>query len=325
MNALLRAWYRPRMGWVRSLLPLAWLYAVVVRVRRWAYRKGWYASGHPGVPVIVVGNLTVGGTGKTPLVAAIARQLEQRGHRPGVVSRGYGGRAGETPVSVTPRSDSREVGDEPLLLAHRAQCPVAVSRDRLAAARYLVSAFGVDVVVTDDGLQHYALERDAEIAVRDIRRGYGNSQVLPVGPLREPVTRLASVDLELTQGQGGDFVLHGDQVMALSGDAPARALASFAGCPVHAVAGIGDPERFFQTLRNAGLALQTHGFGDHHAYRPGDLDFPDETPVLMTEKDAVKCASFAQATWWYLPVTAELTPDAQNRLDALYDRVLETA
>lgn len=323
MNALVRAWYRPRAGWVRLLLPLAWLFAAVVWLRRWAYRNGWFDSGHPGAPVIVVGNITVGGTGKTPLVAAIVEQLVARGRQPGIVARGYGGSAGAAPILVTAESDAQAVGDEPLLLAKRTGRPVVVCGDRLAAARHAVSVCGVDVVVSDDGLQHYALARDAEIAVRDVRRGYGNGCVLPVGPLREPVARLQAVDIEFTQGAGGDYVLRGDTVASVSGAAASRKLAVFAGMTVHAVAAIGDPERFFATLREAGVTLQTRAFADHHAYSPEELAFTDGRPVLMTEKDAVKCAAFAEPDWWYLPVTAHLTPAAQRQLDALYNRVLE--
>lgn len=323
MNALEQAWYRESAGWATLLLPLAWLYAAIVAVRRWVYRRGWLASAHPGVPVIVVGNLTVGGTGKTPLVGAIARQLRDRGRRPGIVSRGYGGGAGETPVPVTPDARADEVGDEPLLLARRIECPVVVCRHRVRAARYLVSACGVDVVIADDGLQHYALARDAEIAVRDGRRGYGNGRMLPAGPLREPLSRLATVDFELTQGAGGDFTLQGDLAHPVAGAAAPRPLAEFAGNELHAVAGIGDPERFFDALRGVGLTPQTHAFGDHHAYAGADLAFPDGAPVLMTEKDAVKCAAFAQPHWWYLPITAGLGTDARDRLEALYDRILE--
>lgn len=325
MTFIERTWYRKRAGWIRLLLPLAWLYAGVVYLRRVAYRHGWLTSAHPGVPVIVVGNLTVGGTGKTPLVAAIAQQLRERGRRPGIVSRGYGGgNAGRAPVLVTVDSEAREIGDEPLLLARRTGCPVMVCRRRVQAARELVSACGVDVVVADDGLQHHALARDAEIAVRDARRGYGNGYLLPAGPLREPLSRLASLDMELVQGEDADFTLEGSWAYPVSGGAP-RSLVEFAGSDVHAIAGIGDPERFFGMLRAAGLSPHTHAFGDHQVYSRDDLSFSDGAPVLMTEKDAVKCASFAGPGWWYLPVTARLTPDVQRRLNTLYDRVLEAA
>lgn len=323
MNALVRAWYRRRLGWLCCLLPLAWLFHGVVRLRSLAYRRGWLASGHPGAPVIVVGNITVGGTGKTPLVATVVEQLRARGRRPGVVSRGYGGRAGEVPVSVTADSDVTEVGDEPLLLARRTGCPLVVGRDRLAAARHLLARHDVDVVVADDGLQHYRLRRDAEISVSDLRRGYGNGRLLPAGPLREPLSRLGQVDLELVQGEGGDYRLRGEQVVSLIGDAPPRVLSEFAGQAVHAVAGIGDPERFFASLRAAGLVVLAHAFPDHHSYVAADLAFADDAPVLMTEKDAVKCVDLAEPRLWYLPVVAELTPAAQRRLNKLYDRVLE--
>lgn len=326
MSALEHAWYQPRLGWTRWLLPLAWLFRLIVALRRRAYRIGWLASGHPGVPVMVVGNLTVGGTGKTPLVAAIAQQLQARGWRPGIVSRGYGGRVRRTPVAVTVDSDVAIVGDEPLLLARRAGCPVVVCRDRLAAARQLVSHDDVDVVIADDGLQHYTLQRDAEIAVHDLRRGYGNRCTLPAGPLREPLSRLAEVDLEFTQGEEGDYKLRAvHTALPVGGCAAPRVLSGFVGRPLHAVAGIGDPDRFFCALRALGLTLCVHPFPDHHAYTPDDLAFSDDAPLLMTEKDAVKCAAFARPNWWYLPVDAQLTPAAQARLEQLYNRVLEAA
>lgn len=320
--ALERAWYRRGSGWTAALLPLAWLYGAVVRLRRLAYARGWLASTHPGVPVIVVGNLTVGGTGKTPLAAALATRLAERGRRPGIVSRGYGGRAGDVPQAVAADADPAELGDEPVLLARRAGCPVAVCRRRAPAARYLVCEHGVDVIVADDGLQHYALARDAEIAVRDAARGYGNGWLLPAGPLREPLSRLKSVDLELVQGAGGDFGLAGDQAVPVAGGA-ARPLSDFAAAAVHAVAGIGDPERFFAMLRAAGLRPIPHPFPDHHRYTAADLAFGDDAAVLMTEKDAVKCTAFAEPRHWYVPVTARLEAAAATRLDSLLERVLE--
>lgn len=323
MNALVRAWYQPRPGWAYLLLPVAWLFALLVWLRRKCYQLGWLASDHPGVPVIVIGNITVGGTGKTPLVATVAQQLKARGQRVGIVSRGYGGAPGQLPITVSTASKPSIVGDEPLLLAQHTGCPVVVCRDRLAAARHLVTAHEVDIIVADDGMQHYALARDAEIAVCDARRGYGNGHSLPVGPLREPLSRLRTVNLAFSQGEQGDYTLRGDWIYPVTGHGEPRRLSEFLGAPVHAVAGIGDPERFFKTLREAGLSLQTHAFADHHAYQAQDYAFDDSLSVLMTEKDAVKCRSFAQAHWWYLSVNAELTRSAQQQLDALFDRVLE--
>lgn len=320
-EAFVRGWYRGA-AWTALLLPLAWLYGGVVRLRRLAYRLGWLHAARVGVPVLVIGNVTVGGTGKTPLAAAVALRLRERGLRPGLAMRGYGGRRVRRPRRVEAGSDPREFGDEPVLLARRTGYPVAVAPRRAEAAALLVGA-GVDVVVCDDGLQHYALARDAEIAVVDAARGYGNGRLLPAGPLREPLARLRDVDLSLRQGRGEDVELRPEPARPVTGAGEARPLAAFAGQRVHAVAGIGDPGRFFAALQDAGLVVTPHPFPDHHPFRPGDISFADDRPVLMTEKDSVKCGAFADARHWYVPVTAHLREDARARLDALLDRLLE--
>ncbi|MEQ8798802.1 MAG: tetraacyldisaccharide 4'-kinase [Salinisphaeraceae bacterium] len=319
--AIERAWYSGR-GWTALLLPLAWLYGAVVAIRRVAYARGWLASRHPGVPVLIVGNITVGGTGKTPLVAELAARARARGRRPGIVTRGYGGRAGERPQRVTAGADVRVVGDEPLLLARHAACPVMVSPDRVAAAEVLVSEAGVDCILSDDGLQHYRLRRDAEVVVRDGGRGDGNGWLLPAGPLREPVWRMRLADLSLTQGAAGDFRLCPGAWRRVDGVDQQRPFASLAGQRAHAVAGIGDPARFFAMLTAAGIEVLTHPFSDHHAFQPAELAFEDDLPVLMTEKDAVKCAAFAAPDWWYVPVAATFTAEAETAVDALLDRWL---
>lgn len=322
--ALTRAWYGPR-GWTRWLLPLACLYGAAVAVRRLAYRRGWLPRVAVGLPVIVVGNITVGGTGKTPLVAALAARLRERGLRPGIIARGYGGRVGDQPIAVGPDADAATVGDEPLLLARRSACPVVVCRRRAAAAGWLANAGTVDVVIADDGLQHYALARDAEIAVCDGARGYGNRWLLPAGPLREPLARLKDIDLTLVQARDGDFYLAPGAARRLTDRQEERPLAEFAGTPVHALAGIGNPQQFFASLRAAGLCPTGHAFPDHHRYRREDIDFGDDRPVLMTEKDAVKCAGFADKRHWMVPVTAWLSTGALARVDALLDRLLQPA
>jgi tetraacyldisaccharide 4'-kinase len=262
--------------------------------------------------VIVVGNLTVGGAGKTPLVIWLCEHLQRAGHRPGVVSRGYGGRPPRLPLSVTAATAPSEAGDEPVLIAARTGCPVVVDPDRPRAARALLAANDVDVIVADDGLQHYALARNLEIVVVDGRRRFGNGFCLPAGPLREPLSRLVTVDLVVVNGAGGagEFALRlvGDRLANLADVAHTEPLTAWRGRRVHAVAGIGDPARFFTALTTAGLEVVEHPFPDHHAYRPDDLDFGDGLPVLMTEKDAVKCRTFAAARHWYLPVSA--APDA---------------
>lgn len=312
-RALERAWYRPGAGWW-PLRPLAWLFGRVVALRRAAYARGWLRSRRIGVPVLVIGNITVGGSGKTPLVILIVRLLQARGLCPGVVSRGYGGRAESYPQRVTAATSTAVAGDEPVLIARRAGVPVAVDPDRARAAATLVAEAGIDCVVADDGLQHYRLARDMEIAVTDARRGLGNRWLLPAGPLREPPGRLDIVDLSLLHGAGGDFELVPGAAHSLD-DSRTLALADFVDRPVHAVAGIGDPTRFFDMLRGCGLTVIEHPMPDHHVYTARDLTFDDHGPVLMTEKDAVKCADLSADTHWYVPVDARLTEAGAARLE----------
>lgn len=295
-------WRRPT-GWGRALLaPSAMVFAALTAARRAFYRMGWFASTHPGVPVVVVGNITVGGSGKTPLVAHLVDYLQAHGLCPGVVARGYGGRTGAT-RRVGTDADPGEVGDEPVLLAVRCGCPVAVGADRVAAARELAGE--CDVLVADDGLQHYALARDIEIAVVDGDTGLGNARVLPAGPLREPASRLARVDwVAVRDGERAGACRFGVQLGAprrLDGGAGEGGLADWSGRVVHAVAGIGVPERFFSQLEDAGVIVERHPFADHHRFRSSDLVFGDELPVLMTEKDAVKCGRLDDARLWYVP------------------------
>lgn len=293
-----------------ALAPLGWLYRATAVLRRAAYRLGVFSVGRVDAPVIVVGNISVGGTGKTPLVIWIAHFLKTNGLRPGIVSRGYRGRADKWPQQVRPDSDPIMVGDEPVLLAQATGCPVAADPDRLRAARTLLAHVECDVIISDDGLQHLALGRDVEIAVIDGTRRHGNGRCLPAGPLREPASRLDSVDLVVANGGGipGEF----DMRMAV-GEAKhlregsnRRPLESFKSGPVHAVCGIGAPERFFDTLERAGLTLIRHQFPDHHGYSATDIIFDDTHPVLMTEKDAVKCRRFADARHWCVPVRARV-------------------
>ncbi len=300
---------RGAVAWL--LWPASLLFGIAVFFRRLFYRLRLFKSRSAGIPVIVVGNLSAGGSGKTPLVLWIVELLKEHRWKPGIVSRGYGSSATE-PREAGIASDPAEVGDEPMLLARRSGCPVWVAPDRAAACQALREQHPeCDVIVTDDGLQHYALRRDIEICVVDAR-GYGNGFLQPAGPLREPLSRLRSVDAVVTHGaagvQGFEMKLEGENFVRMTDARDVRAAKSFAGQKAHAVAGIGDPKRFFLQLARFGLKLVPHPFPDHHAFRAGDLDFGDAAPVVMTEKDAVKCKRFAQAHYWVFPVSATLDP-----------------
>ncbi|MDA3921507.1 MAG: tetraacyldisaccharide 4'-kinase [Salinisphaera sp.] len=318
--ALERRWYQPGpVGLlIGGLVPLAILHGLLVRLRRHAYRRGWLASQRVAVPVLVIGNISVGGSGKTPLTMAVVARLQARGRRPAVISRGYGGRAPAYPLAVRADTPVEESGDEPLLLARRTGVPVVVDPDRCRAASLAIERYQADVLIADDGLQHYRLQRDAEIAVRDGARGYGNGWLLPAGPLREPLSRLANIDLECVQGVDDDFWLVPADARELISE-HSRALEAFSGQTVHAIAGIGHPARFFDMLRGAGLTVLEHPMPDHHVYTAAELSFDDACPVLMTEKDAVKCQTIAGAGVWYVPVETCLAPAAAERLDQLLD------
>ncbi|MBE0509229.1 MAG: tetraacyldisaccharide 4'-kinase [Chromatiales bacterium] len=309
-------WYRAS-PWLWLLWPLSLLFCALVWLRRLAYRRGWLASHRLPVPLIVIGNITAGGSGKTPLVLYLAEQLKQRGYRPGLISRGYGGQSIQWPQPVRADSVPQLVGDEALLLVQRSGCPMMVGPDRVAAAEALLAGQQVDIILADDGLQHYRLGRDIEIAVLDGQRRLGNRLCLPAGPLREPPGRLNAVDFVVANGEAraGEWAmqLQGSTLCALKGNEQLR-LAALAGQRVHAVAGIGHPQRFFASLRAAGLELIEHPFGDHHPYGLGELDFADGLPVLMTEKDAVKYRLYAGAQHWYLPVQAQLDEEFMQQL-----------
>ena len=310
-------WYRVSI-WHIVLLPLSWLFAAVAYLRRLLYRLGALKSTHLAVPVIVVGGITVGGSGKTPMVLWLARLLLENGYRPGIVSRGYRGSA-SAPCAVTVDAQASEVGDEPVLLAQRSHCPVWVGRDRVAAAQALLAFHPqVNVIIADDGLQHYRLQRDVEIVVLDGERGVGNGFLLPAGPLRESVARLRQVDAVVVNGNGGTpftgerasyaMTLEGSLFQHLADRRATATAESFRGRAVHAVAGIGNPARFFRHLEGLGLSITPHAFPDHHVYTLADLDFPGDAPILMTEKDAVKCAKLIPRRCWALAVDAQLSP-----------------
>jgi tetraacyldisaccharide 4'-kinase len=334
---LLSLWYGESPG-VSILQPLSWLYGAAIAVRRKAYERGWARSHDVGRPVIVVGNLTVGGTGKTPLTMWLATRLRQRGYVVGLLSRGYGRRQGGLRM-VTSDSPWQEVGDEPLLLHRRTGCMTLVARDRVAGARALAER-GAKVILADDGLQHLRMKRVCEIVVVDGARGLGNGRMLPAGPLRESGSRARAADaLVVNGGREGEPVrgvpqklgaaalrmrLQGVQARQVAGFGQEQPLEAFRGRPVHAVAGIGNPQRFFADLRACGLELIEHPFPDHHPLSAADLDFGDGLAVLMTEKDAVKCPQVAGSRHWYVPVEADFSEADSHRLLGLVMRAIDS-
>ncbi len=316
MERLQHHWYR--FSPLHLLLfPLSLIFRFLAATRRFFYRAGIFASVKLPVPVVIVGNISVGGTGKTPLTLWLAQQLVDNGWHPGIVSRGYtkAKTRNKTPRAVSLDDSADLVGDEPLLMMQRALCPVWIGRDRPATALALLQAHPeCDIILSDDGLQHYRLQRDAEIAVVDGARRFGNGMLLPAGPLREAVSRLKSVDAVVINGGEAS---HGEFVMRLEGTRFHNLLnpglvvtaAEFAGQRLHAIAGIGHPRRFFTHLEHLGLHAQQHPFPDHHHYTADDIEFEDADAILMTEKDAVKCASFATEKCWALRVDALVSPD----------------
>jgi tetraacyldisaccharide 4'-kinase len=315
-------WYT-RSPWLLLLTPLSLFFRIVVWLRRFAYRNGLLRSHRISQPVIIVGNITAGGTGKTPLVIWLAEYLRGKGYRPGIISRGYGGQASSWPQQVRADSDPAMVGDEAVLIAGATQCPMAVGPDRVAAARALVENSDCDVILSDDGLQHYALRRDIEIVVIDGVRRFGTGFSLPAGPLREPVQRMQEADLVVINGLGSGqehrMRMNSGDAHSLLDDGNTRRLSDFHGRAVHAVAGIGNPERFFQSLQQQGMQLEKHAFPDHYQYTSADIRFGDNKPVIMTEKDAVKCRHFATENDWYIPVTVQMSPDFCQQLDQLLE------
>lgn len=319
------AWWQRRRGWARLLYPVSLLFFLLSAIRRWSYRLGLLNAERLPVPVVIVGNIAVGGSGKTPVVKWLVDALRAAGWRPGVVSRGYGGRVDG--VAVLDGDDAGLFGDEPVLLARLTGCPVAVGRDRPAAARALLEAHPeCDIIVSDDGMQHYRLARDVEIAVVD-DKVLGNRYLLPAGPLREPLTRLTGVDVVIAHGALSEPVwqmlagtpvvpmrLAGDRFVSVTEPGRSCTAADFRGRRVHAVAGIGRPQRFFDQLRAMGLEVIEHPFPDHHCFSAADLAFVGEDVCLMTSKDAVKCRPFAPDDAWEFPVQAIIGSGAAERI-----------
>jgi tetraacyldisaccharide 4'-kinase len=318
---LVSAWYRGA-GWLVLLRPLSALYARIARRRR-ARALADPSLSQPPVPLIVVGNVTLGGTGKTPMVIWLVRHFQQRGLKVGVVSRGYGARPPSFPWLVNPERDMpAEVGDEPWLIASRCHVPLMVDPQRPRAVARLIRDHQPDLLISDDGLQHYRMSRTLELVMIDHQRGLGNRRCLPEGPLREPVERLASVDFIIRNGALEDapdsfaMGLRPTALVALRSGERVDPQHWPGSRRVNAVAGIGNPQRFFDSLRQLGLNPVEHVFPDHARYNAQSFAALDPAlPLLMTEKDAVKCAAFAQDDWWYLSVEAVLSEAFACQLD----------
>lgn len=320
-----RIWYQGSRWWL-VLWPLSMIFMLAVAARRLAYRQGWRRPSVVNVPVVVVGNITVGGVGKTPLVLHLVRLLMERGVRPGVLMRGYGRQVtSPSPVLVSDISTSALVGDEAMLIYRRTGVSVCVSADRVRGAQRLIGS-GVDLILCDDGLQHYALHRDLEIAIVDGERKLGNGRVLPAGPLREPASRLDTVGMLIHHHARCDNLkncmsLQVSSVISLD-QKEHKSLHQLRTKTWHAVAGIGNPARFFATLIQEGLRIIEHPFGDHHRFSRKDFEFEDSGPIIMTEKDAVKCRELNLPDAWYLQVDAVLSHDIAAQLEMHLQQLL---
>ncbi|MDH5444663.1 MAG: tetraacyldisaccharide 4'-kinase [Gammaproteobacteria bacterium] len=303
--------WQSKQGAAKILRPISWLYCAIVICRRLAYHLKLKKTEKVNVPVIMVGNLTVGGTGKTPLVTWLTNYLKDKGYQPGIISRGYGGKARHWPQQVRPDGDPYAVGDEAILISKRTHSPMAVGPERLISCQELLQYHpSCNVIISDDGLQHYALHRDIEVAVVDGKMRFGNGYCLPAGALREPVKRLEKVDFIIANGeaQKDEYAMrytltHACSLLDSTKTVP---LEQFKRKEVHAVAGIGNPDRFFTQLQEFGIKVIPHPFPDHHPFTEEELVFEDKKPILMTEKDAVKCKRYAQQDFWYVPVTVEV-------------------
>ena len=307
MTSISRIWlslvYQNR-PWLLPLYPLGWIFRFGVFCRRLAYRCGVIKQEQFSCPVIVVGNLSIGGTGKTPVVIWLANFLKNNGFKPGIVSKGFKG-SEKGPKSVLRSDTSDTVGDEPLMMAHQVFCPVVISKKRAAGIEMLQNQFDIDIVLMDDGLQHLKVARDYEIVVVDAARGFGNGQCLPVGPLREPATRQQHADWVLWQGEASPdrqgFELSFNRCYNIARPMEVKALEAFSKT-VHAVAGIGNPERFFSALKAQGLDIIEHPFDDHHPFTADDFEGFAHEIIIMTEKDAIKCKHFDLFDAWAINV-----------------------
>jgi len=318
-------WYQATTWWSWFLWPLSLLMLIISKVRSYAYKKNWLKSYKSPLPVVVVGNISVGGNGKTPFVISLCELLIEQGYKPGVISRGYGGKSDAYPLLVESHITGKQAGDEPVLIYKRLHIPVVVDPIRANAADYLAKQCNVDVIITDDGLQHYALQRDIEIVVVDGQRRYGNKHIIPMGPLREPTSRLQTVDYIINNGaiQGGEFTMLLAPAACKRVDGKAGTLNE---TNINACAAIGFPPRFFETLIKQNFIINKRvAFADHHAYTETDFtQFEPNLPLLMTEKDAVKCTDFAQSNWWYLPIDGQLPKAFTNAFLTQLKQIKET-
>jgi len=308
--------------WHIVLIPFSWLFGIIVCLRQYLYRNGWLKSSRLQVPVIVVGNINIGGTGKTPLVIWLAEQMKLAGYKPGIISRGYGGNTPQV-TEVFPDSNALAVGDETVLIAARTNCPVFVSADRISAGQHLLKAYPeCSIIISDDGLQHYRMQRDVEIVVYDSVKGFGNGALLPAGPLRESKARLKTVDAIVSNGAVGRNNLSGIrpiqmQLVAadfynLANNQIKSDVQAFFGQKIIAVAGIGNPQRFFDQLSVLGLQFESRAYTDHYIFQAKDFEGTNADVILMTEKDAVKCRAFAKPNFWVLPVSAEVSDELMS-------------
>lgn len=316
-------WYRNNYI-IRLLLPLSWLFGLLVKMRRyWLERHRQILS----LPVVVVGNITVGGTGKTPLVIWLCHYLQKKGWRVGVVSRGYKSRASRFPKLLASTDSAQVVGDEPRLIANATHCPVVIDPDRHRAAAYLAASTDCNLIISDDGLQHYAMSRVMEIVTVDAERRFGNGYCLPIGPLREPISRLQEVDMVIGNGgsvdaKGYAMSLQPQPLCRVDGASKRMELADLQGKVVRAVTGIGHPQRFFDLLTRLGCQVLSSPFADHHQFIEDDFKFDkDEVLLVMTAKDAVKCQALAKSHWWYLPIVLKPNQafiiDLDHKLDLI--------
>lgn len=318
---MLKIWHKKKFL-AYLLWPLSFIYRIFIFVRRKFYQFHFLKINYLSIPVIVVGNITIGGTGKTPVVIALALFLKEKGWRPGIISRGYGGNTKHFPCLVHQNSNAREVGDEPILITQHTGCPTIIDPDRSRGAKSLLKRSNCNIVISDDGLQHLSFGRDIEIVVVDGERRFGNNFCLPAGPLREPVSRLNSVDFVISKGtaQTNEFklCLIPDYFYQLIQTKNKQSKEYFLGKKVHAVAGIGNPDQFFKALRKLGLNIIEHPFPDHYLFKPRDFNYGDDAIVIMTEKDAVKCVGFVDARLWCLRTKTALD---NNFLNTILNRI----